>query len=130
MKRATLLATATAGLTVTALFTAPAGAGAAGAKWKVLDDYASPSGDVFYFVRAKGDKIQIGLNSFVDFGQTKICVKKAGTKSWVCRTRDLAPAPHDLYTARIRWDGNYPTKGNATRVVRFDSSDHRLTFRP
>lgn len=98
--------------------------------WRIVDEYRSPSGDVYYFIRAKGRKVQFVIRSFVDFGKADICVKKKGTKAWVCHRRDLKPQKHEIYQAKIRWQGNYPTKGKAKRIVRFMKGAPKLSFRP
>ena len=122
------LAIAIAPLSVLA---APAsGAQSAPAGWVPVASYCSPSGDVCFGIRRKGDRIKLRLDSFVDFGAVSFCVKKAGSQHRVCRTRSLKPGDHDLYSASILWNRQFPTAGPQKRVVRFAGYPKRLSFGP
>lgn len=122
------LAIAIAPLSVLA---APAsGAQSAPAGWVPVASYCSPSGDVCFGIRRKGDRIKLRLDSFVDFGAVSFCVKKAGSQHRVCRTRSLKPGDHDLYSASILWNRHFPTAGTQKRVVRFAGYPKRLSFGP
>ena len=122
------LAIAIAPLSVLA---APAsGAQSAPAGWVPVASYCSPSGDVCFGIRRKGDRIKLRLDSFVDFGAVSFCVKKAGSQHRVCRTRSLKPGDHDLYSASILWNRQFPTAGPQKRVVRFAGYPKRLSFVP
>jgi len=122
------LAIAIAPLSVLA---APASAAqSAPAGWVPVASYCSPSGDVCFGIRRKGDRIKLRLDSFVDFGAVSFCVKKAGSQHRVCRTRSLKPGDHDLYSASILWNRQFPTAGPQKRVVRFAGYPKRLSFVP
>ena len=113
---------------------APAGAATdpdrAGSKWQPVASYCSGSGDVCYGIQRRGDHVRLRLDSFVDFGTVAFCVRKARQSTYVCQDRDLVPGAHSLYTAKIRWNGNYPTSGGQKRVVSFTDYPKTLSFRP
>lgn len=106
--------------------TAPAQAPAG---WSPVASYCSPSGDVCFGIRRKGDRVKLRLDSFVDFGDVSFCVKKAGGR-YRCQTRTLQPRDHDLYFASILWNRYFPTAGAQKRVVRFAGYPKRLSFVP
>lgn len=98
--------------------------------WQPVKSYCSGSGDVCYGIQRKGDQVRLRLDSFVDFGSVAFCVRKARQSTYICRTRDLLPGAHSLYTAKIRWNGNYPTGGGQKRVVKFTEYPKTLSFKP
>lgn len=105
-------------------------AGRAAGEWQPVASYCSGSGDVCYGIQRRGDQIRLRLDSFVDFGSVAFCVRKARQSTYVCRTRDLVPGAHSLYTAKIRWNSNYPATGSQKRVVSFTDYPKTLAFRP
>lgn len=121
-----------AGLLVAPLASAPATATTPQvlAGWTTIASYCSPSGDICYGIREKNDKIQFRLSAFAKYFDTvDFCVKKRHTRNWVCNERDLKRSG-PTYLAKIRWQGNYPTGGDAKRVVRFMKGSPKLSFQP
>ena len=124
--RTAVLAAASLLIPLVPLAPAPALAGG----WQTVDSYASPTGDVAYGIQRKGQLVRFDLSSFVDFGTVKFCVRKTGG-SWTCRSKALEPTgKYDIYRARIKWQGNYPTGGSAERQVRFMKGSPILSFIP
>ncbi|MFN8126448.1 MAG: hypothetical protein U0R64_08085 [Candidatus Nanopelagicales bacterium] len=109
--------------------TLPAAPALAG--WHTLDTTGSPTGDWYGMVQHKGETVRFRIRSFVNFGQTDICVRKVHRRAWHCHTVELAPTSvPDIYQATIRWQGNYPTRGHAKRLVRFLPKSAPASFRP
>lgn len=124
------LAAILATTTTAALVVVPAlPAGATTGEWEPVASYCSPSGDVCFGIRRSGERVQLRLDSFVDFGDVSFCVKKAGGR-YRCHTRTLQPGAHNLYSAAILWNRHYPTAGPTKRVVRFAGYPKRLSFLP
>lgn len=134
MRTATMGAAAlTVGLVAAPLAAAPASATTpqVRAGWTVVTSYCSPSGDICYGILRKGETVRFRLTAFGGYFKTvDFCVKKAGSRAWVCRERPLKQGKNDIYVAKIRWQGNYPTNGDAKRVVRFMKGSPKLKFFP
>lgn len=108
----------------------PSASGSAAARWHEVASYCSASGDTCYGIQRWGDQIRLRLDTFVDFGSAEFCVRKARQSTGICRTRDLQPSRNSLYTAKIRWNTNYPSAGGQKRVVSFAGYPKTLSFRP
>lgn len=133
MKTTAIIATAAA-----AAVLGPMGitsATAASASWEPLDQYASESGDSYYVVERNHDgRIRFRVRIAADYyDRTKICVRKIkpGKKTkWVCHTVRMKPTgDFDIHQGKIRWQGNYPSKGSAERKVRFGGSPGAVKLR-
>jgi hypothetical protein len=111
-----------------ALATAPQGsneARSAPQSWDPIETRASASGDSVYLVERNDDGVvRFRVRIAAEYYQrTKVCVRKlkaAGKGPWVCRTVRMKPTgAYSVHQGKITWQGHYPSKGMATRQVRF-----------